>query len=220
MGQIKLITNILKSNEEFSIKNKNILKNKDIFTINIMSSPGSGKTSILEKLIENLKGIINIAVIEGDIFTIKDAERIGAQGIEVVQINTEGSCHLDSNMINKALNEINLDKIDLLIIENVGNLVCPAEFNIGEDIKIAVLSIAEGNDKVLKYPLMFEKSDVIILNKTDLLPYTNFDINEFYVDVNKINPKINVFETSCFKDSGFDNLGKYIIEKIAEKKGK
>lgn len=220
MGQIKLITNILKSNEEFSIKNKNILNNKGVFAINIMSSPGSGKTSILEKLIENLRDIINIAVIEGDIFTIKDAERIEAQGIEVVQINTEGACHLDSNMINKALNEINLEKIDLLIIENVGNLVCPAEFNIGEDIKIAVLSVTEGNDKVLKYPLMFEKSDVIILNKTDLLPYTNFDINEFYVDLNKINPKINVFETSCFKENGFDDLDKYIIEKIAEKKGK
>jgi len=168
MSEIKVVTNILQTNDEITAKNKKILDEKGIYVINLMSSPGSGKTLLLERIIAKLKNDINIAVIEGDIYTTKDAQRIEAQGVPVIQINTGGACHLDAEMIKGALNSLTLDKVDLLVIENVGNLVCPAEFEIGEDIKISVLSTTEGNDKPLKYPLMFEKSGAIILNKLDL----------------------------------------------------
>src|SRR5674536_317896 len=136
MSEIKVVMNILQTNDEITAKNKELLDEKGIYVINLMSSPGSGKTSLLERIIAKLKNDINIAVIEGDIYTTKDAERIEAQGVPVIQINTGGACHLDGKMIKSALNELNLDNIDLLVIENVGNLVCPAEFEIGEDIKI------------------------------------------------------------------------------------
>jgi len=184
-----------------------------------MSSPGSGKTSILEKVIGRLKNELRIAVIEGDIYTTKDAERIEAQGVEVVQINTGGACHLDGDMIKGALDELNLDAIDLLVIENVGNLVCPAEFEIGEDIKISVLSTTEGNDKPLKYPLMFEKSSAVILNKVDLIEYTNFSKEEFYKDINALNSNAKIFETSCINEKGIEELCLWINEKIMIKRG-
>ena len=139
MSEIKVVTNILQTNDEITSKNKKLLDEKGIYVINLMSSPGSGKTSLLERIIAKLKNDINIAVIEGDIYTTKDAQRIEAQGVPVIQINTGGACHLDAEMIKGALNSLTLDKVDLLVIENVGNLVCPAEFEIGEDIKISVL---------------------------------------------------------------------------------
>jgi len=220
MKEIKVITNILKTNDEITARNKSLLEEKGIFVINLMSSPGSGKTSLLELLIAKLKNDINIAVIEGDIYTTKDAERIEAQGVPVVQINTGGACHLDGEMIKGALNELNLDKVDLLVIENVGNLVCPAEFEIGEDIKICVLSTTEGNDKPLKYPLMFEKSGVVILNKIDLIEYTNFDRAEFYKDIKSLNANAVTFETSCVKNQGIDEVGSWIISQVKDKKTK
>ena len=183
-----------------------------------MSSPGSGKTSILERIIAKLKNDINIAVIEGDIYTTKDAMRIEAQGVPVVQINTGGACHLDAEMIKNALKTLTLDKIDLLVIENVGNLVCPAEFEIGEDIKICVLSTTEGNDKPLKYPLMFEKSGAIILNKLDLIEFTDFDKKEFYKDIKSLNANVDTFETSCVKNQGIDEICFWLIRKIENKK--
>jgi hydrogenase nickel incorporation protein HypB len=218
MGEIKVVTNILQSNEEITAINKKLLDEKGIFVINMMSSPGSGKTSLLEKVISKLKNDINIAVIEGDIYTTKDAERIEAQGVPVVQINTGGACHLDGEMIKGALSSLELDNIDLLVIENVGNLVCPAEFEIGEDIKIAVLSTTEGNDKPLKYPLMFEKSGAVILNKIDLLEFTNFSIDEFYGDIKKLNAFAKVFETSCTMDKGIDSFCSWLKGKVKDKK--
>lgn len=217
MGEIKIITNILKSNMDFADVIKKILKEKGIFAINLMSSPGSGKTSILEKLIDKLKGEIRIGVIEGDIYTTKDAERIEAHGVSVVQINTSGACHLDANMIKIAMDELELDKIDLLVIENVGNLVCPAEFEVGEDIKLSVLSTTEGNDKPLKYPLMFEKSNAVILNKIDMLSFTDFNIEEFEKDINSLNANAKIFKTSCTKNEGIDELSSFIKEKVKEK---
>jgi len=219
MSEIKVITNILKTNEEVTAKNKQRLDEKNIYVLNLMSSPGSGKTSILEKVIGRLKNELRIAVIEGDIYTTKDAERIEAQGVEVVQINTGGACHLDGDMIKGALDELNLDAIDLLVIENVGNLVCPAEFEIGEDIKISVLSTTEGNDKPLKYPLMFEKSSAVILNKVDLIEYTNFSKEEFYKDINALNSNAKIFETSCINEKGIEELCLWINEKIMIKRG-
>ncbi|MGV8981407.1 hydrogenase nickel incorporation protein HypB [Clostridium sp.] len=218
MSEIKVVTNILQTNDEITFKNKKILDEKGIYVINLMSSPGSGKTSLLERIIAKLKNDINIAVIEGDIYTTKDAQRIEAQGVPVIQINTGGACHLDGEMIKGALNQLSLNKVDLLVIENVGNLVCPAEFEIGEDIKIAVLSTTEGNDKPLKYPLMFEKSGAVILNKLDLIEFTDFDKDEFYRDIKSLNANADTFETSCVKNQGIDEICSWLISKIKNKK--
>jgi len=218
MSEIKVVTNILQTNDEITSKNKKLLDEKGIYVVNLMSSPGSGKTSLLEKIIAKLKNEINIAVIEGDIYTTKDAERIEAQGVPVIQINTGGACHLDAEMIKGALNKLTLDEVDLLVIENVGNLVCPAEFEIGEDIKISVLSTTEGNDKPLKYPLMFEKSGAIILNKLDLIEFTDFDKKEFYKDIKSLNANADTFETSCVKNQGIDEICFWLKSKIQNKK--
>lgn len=220
MCEIKVETNILQENEDITAMNKKMLDEKGIFVVNLMSSPGSGKTSILEKMIAKLKDEVKIAVIEGDIYTRKDAERIEAQGVPVVQINTGGACHLDGEMIKGALDSLNLEAVDLLVIENVGNLVCPAEFEIGEDIKVSVLSTTEGNDKPLKYPLMFEKSGVVILNKTDLIEFTNFDKEEFYKDINSLNANALIFETSCTRDEGLNEICSWVKEKIENKKNR
>lgn len=218
MCEIKVETNILQTNEDITARNKKMLDEKGIFVVNLMSSPGSGKTSILEKMIAKLKNEVKIAVIEGDIYTRKDAERIEAQGVPVVQINTGGACHLDGEMIKGALESLDLEAVDLLVIENVGNLVCPAEFEIGEDIKVSVLSTTEGNDKPLKYPLMFEKSGVVILNKTDLIEFTNFNKEEFYKDIESLNANALIFETSCTKNEGLNEICSWVKEKIENKR--
>jgi len=219
MSEIKVVENILHTHEQLTFQNKQLLNEKGIFVINMMSSPGSGKTSLLERVISKLKDKISIAVIEGDLYTTKDAERIEAQGVPVVQINTGGACHLDGKMIKGALDSLNLDKVDLLVIENVGNLVCPAAFDLGEDIKITVLSTPEGNDKPLKYPRMFENSGAIILNKLDLLEFTNFDKVEFYKDINSLNAHAKIFETSCVKEQGIDELCSWLSQQIDNKRG-
>lgn len=217
MIEIKVVTNILKANDELSALNSKKFDEKSIYVINLMSSPGSGKTSILEKVITKLKPEMKIGIIEGDLYTTMDAQRIESKGVPVVQINTEGACHLDANMIQDAINNLNLNVLELLVVENVGNLVCPAEFEIGEDIKITVLSTTEGNDKPLKYPLAFEKSGTVILNKVDLIEYTDFDKQRFYDDVRSINETVTFFETSCTKDLGLDELCIWIKNKVEEK---
>jgi hydrogenase nickel incorporation protein HypB len=215
MSSIKVVTNMLKVNDELTAQNKRIMEEKGLFVVNLMSSPGSGKTSILEKLIARLKGEIRVAVIEGDLYTTKDAERIEAQGVPVVQINTNGACHLEARMIRNAMDSLNLDETELLVIENVGNLVCPASFDLGEDLCITVLSTTEGNDKPKKYPRMFEKSRLILLNKIDLAIHTNFDLDEFYKDIRDINPKADVIETSCLTGQGIDELCAWLKESIS-----
>lgn len=217
MSEIKVIVNMLHNNEEIALENKKIFDDEDIFVINLMSAPGSGKTSILEKLICSIKKNLKIAVIEGDIYTTKDADRIEAKGVPVVQINTSGACHLDADMIRNAALNLDLRNLDIIIIENVGNLVCPAEFEVGEDMKVCVLSVTEGNDKPLKYPLMFEKSEALILNKIDLIPFTDFSSEEFYKDINTVNSKIKIFETSCTNNKGIDELCNWILQKANEK---
>lgn len=217
MSEIKVVTNILKANDELTAQNREKLDQKGIYVINLMSSPGSGKTSILENILSRLGADMKTAVIEGDLYTTADAQRIEAKGVSVVQINTGGACHLDAYMIRDALDSLSLDGVQLLIIENVGNLVCPAEFEIGEDIKITVLSTAEGNDKPLKYPLAFEKSAAVILNKIDLLEYTDFNKQKFYEDVRSVNDKAVFFETSCTKCTGLDELCGWIKSKVREK---
>ena len=175
-----------------------------------MGAPGAGKTTLLEQTIQRLKPHLRIGVIEGDIVGQDDAERIGALDIPVVQINTGGACHLDANMINEVLDELPLKELDMVIIENVGNLVCPAEFKVGEDIKMMVLSVAEGHDKPLKYPLMFQQSSALVLNKIDLLPYTKVDINKMRNDSLALNPKLKVFEVSCSTGAGIDAWAQWL----------
>ena len=169
--KIPIVRNILEANDRISQENRVFFDEKGIKVINLMSSPGAGKTSLLEKTIDALKNDLRIGVIEGDIQSSQDAERIAQKGIPAVQINTGGACHLDGNMIRETFQEFEFDNLDLLIVENVGNLVCPAEFKIGEDFKVMILSIAEGDDKPSKYPLMFHESRVLLINKIDLLPY-------------------------------------------------
>lgn len=217
MSEIKVVTDILKANDEIHSLNRKMLDEKKVYVLNVMSSPGSGKTSILEKIISKLKADIKIAVIEGDPYTSLDARRIEAKGVPVVQINTGGACHLDANMIRNAMDNLNLNAIELLIVENVGNLVCPAEFDIGEDIKVTVMSTTEGTYKPLKCPLAFEKSGVVILNKIDLVEYTNFDTDEFYKNVRLLNDKSIIFETSCTQDLGLDELCFWLKNKVREK---
>jgi hydrogenase nickel incorporation protein HypB len=200
--KVKVVTNILEANDRIAAENKKIFHEAGVYVINIMSGPGAGKTSLLERTITEFDGKTKIGVIEGDIAGSDDAERIEKLGIPVIQINTGGGCHLDANMIREVLDDLPLKDLDLLIIENVGNLVCPAEFKLGEDMNVMLLSIAEGHDKPLKYPLMFQESSVLILNKIDLLPYTNVDMEKIRKDSLSLNPKLKIFEVSCKTGAG------------------
>jgi hydrogenase nickel incorporation protein HypB len=195
--EIKVLTNVLKANDNIALDNKNDFTANQVFAINIMSSPGSGKTTLLENTITLFKPDLRIGVIEGDIHTTFDAERIQKHNIPVVQINTAGGCHLDANLIRNALKNLDLSEIDLLFIENVGNLVCPAEYQLGEHKRVVLLSIAEGDDKPIKYPAVFRNADVLVITKTDLLPYSDFNLERARQDATQINPAIEIFEVSC-----------------------
>jgi hydrogenase nickel incorporation protein HypB len=185
-----------------------------VFVMNIMSSPGAGKTSIILRLIESLSDKFKIGVIEGDIASDVDAQKVQKTKVDVVQINTDGACHLDANMISSAAESLGLQGKDLLIIENVGNLVCPAEFRLGENIKVMILSIPEGHDKPLKYPLMFTESNALILNKMDLLPYTDFSVEELQKTVSAMNPSIRIFPVSAKTGEGIDSLAGWLADRI------
>jgi hydrogenase nickel incorporation protein HypB len=217
--QITLKKNVLENNDEIAKVNKKLLDAKGIFTINLLGSPGAGKTSILEQLIKGVKDEISMAVIEGDLYTTKDAERIEAHEVPVIQVNTGGACHLDASMIREAISNLQIDDIKFLVIENVGNLVCPASYDLSEDIKVTALSITEGNDKPLKYPSMFQKSEIVIVNKIDLLQFTNFSMEELYKDLKSLRPDVKVFQVSCTTGEGFKELTEYIIKRINEKGG-
>lgn len=218
MKQIMIEKDILKNNNEIAKRNKIIFDDKKIFTINLLGSPGAGKTSILEKIIKNIKKELKMAVIEGDLYTAKDAKRIESHGIEVIQVNTGGGCHLDASMIEKSLNHIDMKELNFLVIENIGNLVCPASYYLSEDMKVVVMSVTEGNDKPLKYPSIFQKSSVVILNKMDMIELTDFDIKEFYKDIYCLNKDIKVFEVSCRQEKGINELSEFFIGKIKNKK--
>lgn len=212
--EIQVMKNILGENDKIAEDNRKFFAEKKILVVNLMGSPGSGKTSLLEKTLAKLSGKIKIAVIEGDLFTAKDAERIERQGVQVVQINTSGGCHLDAQMVKRAAQSLNLDEIKLLIVENVGNLVCPAEFDVGENFKAVVLSITEGDDKPLKYPLIFKESAITLLNKIDLLSFTNFNLESAREDLTTLHPNLKIIETSCTKDSGIDEFCNWLMEKV------
>ncbi len=218
--EIAVMTDVLAKNDAIAADLKKLFAEKGIFVFNLMSSPGAGKTSLLEATLEELSKKYSIAVIEGDLYTEKDAERIHRLGIPVLQINTVGGCHLDANMIREALAELDVDNLDMIIIENVGNLVCPAEFDIGEAMKVTILSVTEGEDKPMKYPLMFKESGAVIINKVDLLPYVPFDMDKAIEDIKNLNPEAPLFEVSCMKKDGLDQWTRWLSDKIEEAKRK
>ena len=215
--KIPLVENVLKANDKIAAENRIFLADKGVLTINMMSSPGAGKTTLIENTIRSLKDEITIAVIEGDIQTTYDAERISATGAQVVQINTGGACHLDANMISNALSQLDLNSVDLLIIENVGNLVCPASFDLGANYKVMLLSVSEGDDKPLKYPLMFNISSALLVNKIDLLPYVDCDTGKIKDGALRINPDLEIFEISCKTGVGLEDWLAWLKAKLEEK---
>ena len=202
--KVSVVKNILAANDRIAQENRAIFDEKNLLVFNLMSSPGAGKTSLLEKTIVALKDHLNIGVIEGDIQSSQDAERIAETGAPAVQINTGGACHLDGNMIRDTFHEFDFDALDLLVVENVGNLVCPAEFKVGEDFKVMILSVTEGEDKPAKYPLMFHESKVLLINKIDLLPYVDCSVERIREESLKVNPDLTIFEISCKTGEGLD----------------
>ena len=216
--EITVMQNVLKANEEKAQEIRELLKKKKVFMINIISSPGSGKTTFLEKTIPYLKNKYNLAIIEGDVASDKDAERLDKFGIPVAMVNTGGSCHIEAVSIEKAFTSFDLDALDLIIVENVGNLVCPAEFDIGEDMKIAMLSIPEGEDKPVKYPLLFRESKLVLINKIDLMPYLDFDQNLLRKNIAQVNNELPVLNISCKKEVGLQKWFDWIENRINKKK--
>ena len=212
--KVTVVRNVLEVNDRIAEQNREMFAEKGVYVLNLMSSPGAGKTTLLEQTIERLKDRIRIGVIEGDIASTHDAERIAQKGVQAVQINTDGACHLDSNMIREAVEQFDLNGLDLLVVENVGNLVCPAEFNVGEDVKIMLLSVPEGDDKPLKYPLMFQQCKVLIVNKIDLLPYVDFNLDRMREVTAKLNPDLTVFEVSCRTGEGLDAWCAWLEERV------
>lgn len=212
--EIKIVQNVMAANDLLAQELREVFTSKNIFVINLLSSPGAGKTSLLEETIKRLKGGNQIAVIEGDIAGDHDARRIAALGIPVVQINTGGTCHLDARMVKSALAELDLTRVNALFIENVGNLVCPASFKLGEDLRAVILSTPEGNDKVKKYPLAFRESQAVVINKVDLLSHVDFDLDQTRRDIRDINTQSEIFALSCKTGEGLDFWVDYIKGKI------
>lgn len=202
--QIPVVRNVLEANEKLADQVRARLSAGRILTLNLISSPGAGKTSLLERTLRDLAKEFRMAVIEGDLQTDNDARRVAATGAQAVQINTDGGCHLNSSMILQALENIDLDGLDILFIENVGNLVCPVEFDCGEDAKIALLSVTEGDDKPEKYPLLFNLAGAMILNKIDLLPHVDFDVQRARNFATRLNRELAVFEVSCRSGEGLE----------------
>jgi hydrogenase nickel incorporation protein HypB len=200
--KINVMTDILEANDRIATANGDIFDKQRNLVLNLMSSPGAGKTSLLEKTGEALKGKLRLGVIAGDIETSRDAERLEKHKLPVIQLTTGSACHLDANMIASALPHIDLKKIDILVIENVGNLVCPAEFKLGEDYKIMMLSVTEGDEKPLKYPLMFRESSLLLINKIDLLKYTNFNLKEAKANARRVHPDLDIIDISCVTGEG------------------
>lgn len=202
--EIKVLKDILGANEQIAERNRQLLDSNGVFAVNVMSSPGAGKTSLIVETIKRMKGEIKIGVIEGDVSSSIDAEIIGKEGVPVLQINTGGECHLEANMTYRALSNLPLQDIELLFIENVGNLICTAEFALGAHRKVLVSSTPEGDDKPFKYPLMFHKVDVVLINKIDLLPHLKFDIQAYSQAIKGINEKAEIFQISCTTGQGID----------------
>lgn len=210
--KIEVVENVLKYNKDQADKNRKVFQEKGILAINILSSPGAGKTSLIIETIKRLEGIVRIGVIEGDISSTHDAEKIKAHTSQVVQINTGGSCHLNATMIDQALAKMDLEQLDMIIIENVGNLICPVGFDLGEKYKVVLSSVNEGDDKPVKYPPVFIKSQPVLLNKIDMMEVSDFDLDFFTGEVKKLNPRARLMTFSCKTGQGLDTWTDWILE--------
>jgi len=217
--KINVMQDVLQANDRIAAENRQLFNKKHNLVLNLMSSPGAGKTSLLERTAEKVAGKLRLGVIVGDIETTRDADRLKKFKIPAVQLTTGTACHLDANMVASALPHLKLEKIDILVVENVGNLVCPAEFIVGEDYKIMILSVTEGDEKPLKYPLMFRESALLLINKIDLLKYTNFNLKQAKANARKINPGIDIIEISCTKGIGLDEWGSWLSARHRSKTG-
>ncbi len=223
MKKVTILTDLLEANDVIALENRDTFKRHGILALNLMSSPGAGKTTLLERTVERLGKELRFAVIEGDVATSNDAKRLAKYKIPVVQITTEsfgGACHLDATMIKKALEKIDLSKVDILFIENIGNLICPAEFDLGEDKKVIVLSLTEGEDKPSKYPVVFQASDILLLNKFDLLSYLDINLNLLLKNTKKINPQLPVIKLSAKTEEGLGSWTSWINKQYQAKSKK
>lgn len=216
MTKIDLAKPILDLNEKLAAQNRTVFDEKGIFVLDLMASPGAGKTSTILATIAALRDRYGIAVIEGDIASRVDADKIKAHGIPAVQINTGGACHLESDMIQRAVAVLPLDELDLIIVENVGNLVCPTEFFLGEHAKVMILSVPEGHDKPYKYPNIFQISEAVILNKVDTMPVFDFDEAEFDGVVKSLNPQAPIFKIAATKGQGIDEWAEWLAQRIEQ----
>jgi len=215
--EIKVLKDILGANEQIAKRNQQLFDGEGVFTVNIMSSPGAGKTSLILETIRGLKGKIKIGVIEGDVSSSVDAEIISKEGVRVIQINTGGECHLDANMLSSALSNFSLQGIELLLIENVGNLICPAEYTLGEHKKVLISSIPEGDDKPLKYPLIFQEADIVLINKIDILSHFKFNIQGFSRVVKGMNGKVEIFQVSCASGRGIEDWISWLLSQMGKR---
>lgn len=213
MSVVTIEKKVLAKNDEVAHQNRALFAGKGIFVINLVSSPGSGKTSLLERTLDYLKGKLKVAVVEGDVQTDLDAQRVAKFGVPVVQIVTNGGCHLEAKLVQDAIAKIDLKNINALIIENVGNLVCPAGYDLGEAMKVVVASTTEGDDKPLKYPAMFRNASVLIINKVDLVPYVNCNLGQLKKNALQVNPNLRVFETSCITNAGISEWADWLLGK-------
>jgi hydrogenase nickel incorporation protein HypB len=217
--KINVMTDILEANDRIATANGDVFNKNRNLVLNLISSPGAGKTMMLEKTAEALKGKLRLGVIAGDIETTRDSERLRKHKLPVVQLTTGSACHLDANMVASALPHIDLSKIDILVIENVGNLVCPAEFKVGEDYKIVMLSVTEGDEKPLKYPLIFRESALLLINKIDLLKYTNFNLREAKANARRVNPDLDIIEMACTTGEGISEWIAWLRQHYQKKFG-
>ena len=215
-SRIPVVERIMGANKQLATQNRQTLDAHGVHCVNFMASPGAGKTSLILRTAEALDGRRVVGVIEGDVASTVDAEKVRDAGLPVVQINTGGACHLDASMVRSALSELPLDEFDLLFVENVGNLICPVAFDLGEHTRVAISSVPEGDDKPHKYPAIFTSVDALVLNKIDLLPYIPFDVTEFRRLVRGLNPRIRIFEVSCVTSEGLDEWVEWLIERTAK----
>ena len=217
-----VVENVLDANDTLAAANRDAFDQAGTYAINMMSSPGAGKTALLERTLERLRGRLRVGVLEGDVQTTLDAQRLSRFHIPLIQVNTDpgfgGECHLDANMVRSGLGELPLDDIDILIIENVGNLVCPAEFRVGEDVRVMVYSVTEGEEKPLKYPLMFRSADLVLVNKVDLLEHLEFDLEQFLGNLDAVNPGVGRILTSARTGQGVEEWCAWLEQRIPERR--
>ena len=215
--KVSVVEGILSANDQLAAQNRQLLDQHGICVLNVMASPGSGKTSLILRTIDALRGRLRVGVIEGDIASSVDADRVATKSVPVVQINTGGLCHLDAPMTWRALAQLPLDELDLIIIENVGNLICPVDFKLGEDLNVLIASAPEGDDKPYKYPGIFVAVDAVVINKVDLLPYVHFDVAAFRKLVTGMNPDVAIFEVSCETGQGIQEWAEWVVRQRAKK---